>query len=146
MAGSSPLDKLYNEGTYNCAGCDTPLYTSNTKYRSNCGWPSADLLLNASPTRLRMQSELKSPWSWSGGDVMSRATTFALADDGVARSERKASRTARMNEVKKTLRETEKPYLKQCVTMSLSALRVNYSRRACFGSSGLMDRVTGKQW
>lgn len=39
-AGSSPLDKLYDKGTYHCRGCDLPLYSSETKYDSGTGWPS----------------------------------------------------------------------------------------------------------
>ncbi|KAH9965617.1 Mss4-like protein [Lactifluus volemus] len=27
-------------GIYTCAACDTPLYKSNTKYDSGCGWPA----------------------------------------------------------------------------------------------------------
>ena len=39
-AGSSPLDKNYEPGTYHCRGCDLALYPSGTKYDSRTGWPS----------------------------------------------------------------------------------------------------------
>ncbi|MEO9826180.1 MAG: peptide-methionine (R)-S-oxide reductase MsrB [Paracoccaceae bacterium] len=39
-AGSSPLDKNYNAGTYACRGCDLPVYSSKHKFDSKTGWPS----------------------------------------------------------------------------------------------------------
>jgi peptide-methionine (R)-S-oxide reductase len=39
-AGSSPLDKLYAPGIYQCRGCDLPVYSSDAKYDSGTGWPS----------------------------------------------------------------------------------------------------------
>jgi len=38
--GTSPLNKEKRKGTFACAGCDLPLFSSNTKFESGTGWPS----------------------------------------------------------------------------------------------------------
>lgn len=37
---SSPLNGEKRQGTFHCAGCDLPLFSSTTKYDSGTGWPS----------------------------------------------------------------------------------------------------------
>ncbi|MEL6947504.1 MAG: peptide-methionine (R)-S-oxide reductase MsrB [Pseudomonadota bacterium] len=39
-AFTSPLNNEKRTGTFSCAGCDLPLYRSETKYDSGTGWPS----------------------------------------------------------------------------------------------------------
>jgi len=38
--GTSPLLNEHRKGTFACAGCDLPVYSSETKFDSGTGWPS----------------------------------------------------------------------------------------------------------
>lgn len=38
--GTSPLNAEKRAGTFDCAGCGTPLFEASAKYESGTGWPS----------------------------------------------------------------------------------------------------------
>ena len=40
LGESSPLLAESRDGTYNCAGCELPVYRASTKFDSGTGWPS----------------------------------------------------------------------------------------------------------
>jgi len=35
-------DKFFEKGTFVCKRCEAPLYTSESKFNSGCGWPAFD--------------------------------------------------------------------------------------------------------
>ena len=39
-AFTSPLNEEHRRGTFTCAGCALPLFSSGTKFESGTGWPS----------------------------------------------------------------------------------------------------------
>lgn len=52
----APFSGKYNEhfkkGVYVCKRCGNPLYKSETKFRSDCGWPSFDLEIKGAVKRV----------------------------------------------------------------------------------------------
>ena len=54
--GSSPLNREKRKGQYACAGCDLPLFDSETKYESGTGWPS---FYDYIPGRLGTKTDFK---------------------------------------------------------------------------------------
>ena len=42
QAWTGEYNKFFEKGLYVCRACNNPLYNSNSKFRSNCGWPSFD--------------------------------------------------------------------------------------------------------
>ena len=55
-AGTSTLNAEKRKGTYVCAGCDLPLFSSETKYESGTGWPSFHAPI---PGRLGTKTDFK---------------------------------------------------------------------------------------
>ncbi|MFP9100877.1 peptide-methionine (R)-S-oxide reductase MsrB [Flavobacterium sp. RHBU_24] len=54
--GTGEYDKFFEKGTYVCAACGNPLFTSDTKFDAHCGWPSFDQPIKGSVVYLNDSS------------------------------------------------------------------------------------------
>lgn len=52
MPFSGKYNDFYEEGTFICKKCNTPLYKSESKFSSGCGWPSFDDNLESAVKRV----------------------------------------------------------------------------------------------
>lgn len=46
--GTGEYNLHFEEGTYYCSGCNAPLFKSDSKFESHCGWPSFDAAISDS--------------------------------------------------------------------------------------------------
>ena len=50
--------KNFESGMYECAACGNPLFSSDTKFDSDCGWPSFDSSISKDNIELQEDSSL----------------------------------------------------------------------------------------
>ena len=58
-AGTSALNHEHRKGTFVCAGCGTPLFTSDMKFDSGTGWPS---FFTALPGAFETRRDFRMVW------------------------------------------------------------------------------------
>lgn len=46
--GTGEYNLHFEDGMYHCGACNAPLFSSDSKFDSHCGWPSFDAALNDS--------------------------------------------------------------------------------------------------
>jgi peptide-methionine (R)-S-oxide reductase len=49
---SGKYNDFYKKGIYVCKQCNQPLFSSETKFKSGCGWPSFDDTFNGAVERI----------------------------------------------------------------------------------------------
>src|SRR4030066_1924991 len=53
-AFTGKYDEFFEEGTYFCAACGNPLFDSETKFNSGCGWPSYSKVIKSDRVKLQV--------------------------------------------------------------------------------------------
>jgi len=52
MPFTGEYEDFFEKGTYHCKHCNAPLYRSDDKFHSHCGWPSFDSEIKGAVTRI----------------------------------------------------------------------------------------------
>lgn len=50
--GTGEYDQFFENGTFICRRCNSPLFSSKDKFEAHCGWPSFDQEINDSLKKL----------------------------------------------------------------------------------------------
>eukprot|EP00957_Ditylum_brightwellii_P109310 8337998-Ditylum_brightwellii.AAC.1 len=58
---TSPLNLIKSDGTFVCAGCNSPLFVTSTKFDSGTGWPSFYAPIDANSVNLSTDFKLVIP-------------------------------------------------------------------------------------
>ncbi|MDD3804586.1 MAG: bifunctional methionine sulfoxide reductase B/A protein [bacterium] len=53
MPFTGEYNDFFEKGVYRCKRCDSPLYRSDSKFKSTCGWPSFDDEIDGAVKRIR---------------------------------------------------------------------------------------------
>jgi peptide-methionine (R)-S-oxide reductase len=78
--GSSPLNAEKRKGRFHCAGCDLPLFSSETKFESGTGWPSFYAALpGAVGTKTDLKMMIRARSTTARAATATRATSSTTA-------------------------------------------------------------------
>ena len=80
-AFSSPLNDIHDKGTFECAGCGLPVFSSAQKFDSGTGWPS--FFAPITPDAVRLVADISDGMErWEVVDSKSGSHLGHVFDDG----------------------------------------------------------------
>ncbi|MFL6309577.1 MAG: methionine-R-sulfoxide reductase [Nitrososphaera sp.] len=79
---SGEYDNFYDEGTFICRRCNSPLFSSKSKFNAGCGWPSFDdsfpnaIKRVSDPDGMRTEIECKNCGAHLGHEFIGEGLTY----------------------------------------------------------------------